>query len=119
MKFLSGFFSSKSQESLIKSEQESLEAYAKRFEKKTGIQVKVEKEDAFDCDVYISGEKIPVMRLDDIKAGFFINDATKKVIAKPSDIAENIGEIVDARSGEVIVGLEKICLLVTKVDGKK
>ena len=111
MGFLSNLFKAKNKKFPSKKESETIEDYAKRIQEKTGIQVKIKKEDAFENDVYISGKETPVMLLTDLVAGHFINDLDKRIITKPSDIS---GPIRDSRSGEIVVTAENLFWLVTR-----
>lgn len=69
----------------------------------------------FISDIFVNGEKDPVMRAEDIRKGKFIDVATKKVIRRIGDIT---GEVINT-DGNIVLGEEEYRRGLTNNTGKK
>jgi hypothetical protein len=83
-----------------------------QYSQHTGIEVDktIDNSDGFEeADIYLSGQKTPVMTYKDIKSGYFADATTGNVIQKASDIK---GDIIDIRTGSIVVKSDEIHSLV-------
>lgn len=83
-----------------------------QYSQNTGIEVDstIDNTDGFEgADIYLSGQKTPVMTYKDIKEGFFVDATTGNPIQKATDIK---GDIIDIRTGAIVVKADEIHSLV-------